>query len=108
MSETSKAKRYRAHGFGSLEKRGKMYVARWMVNGKRFTRSTGEHEISKAREKLEEFTRPYRIGNEIEALQAHEVKIKGREAELHALIEGRAALKVGQIFSVFKRMPELN
>ena len=104
--EKREAKKYRAHGFGSLEKRGKMYVARWMVNGKRFTRSTGEHEIGKAREKLEEFTRPYRIGNEIEALQAHEVKIKGREAELNALIEGKAALKVGQIFSVFKKMPE--
>lgn len=105
MSETSKAKRYRAHGFGSLEKRGKMYVARWMVNGKRFTRSTGEHEIGKAREKLEEFTRPYRIGNEIDALQAHEVKIKGRQAELKALVDGRAALRIDQLFGVFRKLP---
>lgn len=109
MSETSKrreAKKYRAHGFGSLEKRGKMYVARWMVNGKRFTRSTGEHEISKAREKLAEFTKPYRIGNEIDALQAHEVKIKGRQAELQALVDERASLRIDQLFGVYKTLPE--
>ena len=35
------------HG-GSLELRGKVYIARWMVNGKRFAQSTGESERSKA------------------------------------------------------------
>lgn len=106
MSEKSEKRKYRAHGFGSLEKRGKMYVARWMVNGKRFTRSTGEHEIGAAREKLAEFTKPYRIGNEIDALQAHEVKIKGRQAELQALVDERAALRVDQLFDVYKTLPE--
>ena len=105
-TEKSKRKKYRAHGNGSLERRGNMYIARWMVNGKRFTRSTGEHEINKAREKLEEFTRPYRIGSEIDALHANEAKIKGLEAEVKAIIESKAALRIDQLFSVFKLMPE--
>lgn len=106
MTEKSKRKKYRAHGDGSLERRGKMYIARWMVNGKRFTRSTGEHEIDKARDKLEEFTRPYRIGNEIDALHANEVKIRGHEAELRAILDSKAALRIDQLFNVFKAMPE--
>lgn len=99
-------KKYRAHGFGSLEKRGKKYIARWMVGGKRFTRSTGESEIGKARDKLEEFTKPYRIGNEIDALHAAEVKLKGYEAELQSAIDERPALRIDQLFGVFKLMPE--
>lgn len=35
------------HG-GSLELRGTVYIARWMVNGKRFAQSTGETERGKA------------------------------------------------------------
>ncbi|MBQ7188389.1 MAG: hypothetical protein IJR99_03140 [Kiritimatiellae bacterium] len=47
---------------GSLEKHGKVYRARWMVDGKLYLRSTGTADRAAAEKKLTEFIVPFALG----------------------------------------------
>lgn len=69
----------RAHGTGSLIKRGKYWSARWMVKGKLYTRSTGCSSKDKAKEKLEEFTKPFRESSDLEVLENLEARVRVTE-----------------------------
>lgn len=77
-----KKARQRSKGKGSLVLRGKTWFARWMVNGKTYTRTTGTSDKRAAEEKMNEFTAPFRLGGEVETLEAVAVKIAVRRAEI--------------------------
>ena len=51
----------RAKGAGCLEKHGKTYRARWVVDGKTFVRSTGTSDKREAERILAELVAPYRL-----------------------------------------------
>lgn len=72
----------RAHGTGTLIKRGNVYTARWMVKGKVYTRSTGCTNERDARKKLEEFTKPFRENSNIEVLENLEAKVRASESQM--------------------------
>lgn len=81
-------KQGRTNGSGTLEKRGGIWLARWTVGGKRFTRSTGE-KISggkKAKEaaykKLEEFTSGFDLKDEKRILEVQVAKLSGVDRKL--------------------------
>ena len=81
-------KQGRTNGSGTLEKRGGIWLARWTVGGKRFTRSTGE-KISggkKAKEaaykKLEEFTSGFDLKDEKRILEIQVAKLSGIDRKL--------------------------
>ena len=52
---------FRAKGTGCLEKHGKTYRARWVVDGKTFCRSTGTSDKREAERILAELVAPYRL-----------------------------------------------
>ena len=70
----------RAHGTGSLIKRGKYWSARWMVKGKLYTRSTGCSSKAEAQKKLEEFTKPFRETTDLEVLENLSARVRVAES----------------------------
>lgn len=53
---------------GTIEKHGKFFRARWMVDGKLYLRSTGTDDPEKAAQKLDEFLEPFRLRDKANAL----------------------------------------
>ena len=72
----------RAKGMGSLTLRGHKWEARWIVDGKIYTRTTGTDDKGIAEQKLKQFTAPFRLGSEVETLEGIAVKIGRRKAEI--------------------------
>ena len=71
----------RANGEGTLQKRGKYWLAIWTVNGKRHTRSTKCTNKKDAVDKLAEFIKPFKLGDEEETLAWLESKLKNAKAK---------------------------
>lgn len=69
----------RAHGSGTLVKRGKYYTAKWMVKGKLYTRSTRCTVEREAKKKLEEFTKPFRENSNLEVIENLTAKVRVAE-----------------------------
>lgn len=88
---------------GTLEKRGRVWIARWMVNGKRFSRSTGESEKSKALEKLIEFTDPYRLKSERRILEKMSARISGVESDIADAEDRQAALTFAEGWQAYEQ-----
>lgn len=74
------AKSYRAHGTGTLVKRGKYWSARWMSKGKVYTRTTGCAVKADAQKKLEEFTKPFRETTDLEVLENLSARVRVAES----------------------------
>ncbi len=69
----------RKKGAGTLVLRGRVFEARWTVNGKKFSRSTGATTRREAEAKLAEFVAPFQAKEEAETLAALSERIKGAE-----------------------------
>lgn len=74
----------RAHGTGTLIKRGKFYTAKWMVKGKVYTRATGCASKADAQKKLEEFTKPFRETTDLEVLENLSARVRVAENAVKA------------------------
>ena len=61
---------------------GKPYLARWVFQGKIYTKSTGETDRYKAERALERITRPYRGNSKEEAIEALKRQIEKLESEI--------------------------
>lgn len=72
----------RSKGAGTLVLRGKTWCARWMVNGKVFTRTCGTGDRRQAEEKLTEFTAPFRLGGEERTLETVAARLGGVKGEI--------------------------
>jgi len=93
----------RANGHGTLEKsRTGIYLARWMANGKRFSRSTGTRDRRQAEKRLEEFTAPFRLESERRTLETVAQRIEGVSAEIRAWEEQRPALRLEYAFEAYR------
>ncbi len=75
----------RKKGAGTLVLRGKVFEARWRVNGKLFSRTTGETTRREAEKKLAEFVAPFQLKTEAETLEAIAARVDGARRELSAL-----------------------
>ena len=69
----------RKKGAGTLVLRGKVFEARWVVDGRKYSRSTGETTRREAEKKLAEFVAPFQAKGEAETLAALSERIKGAE-----------------------------
>ena len=103
--EQTKKKKNR-HGDGCLVLRGKKYYARWMVDGKVYTRATGTGEKREAEKKLEEFVAPFKLGDKKSTLEGLAAKVKGVEAEIQAYEDSQPALALADGFEAYRKSTE--
>lgn len=92
----------RAKGSGSLVKRGDTFTARWVVDGKVYTRSTGEGDRRKAMDKLKEYLEPFAFKKDAQKLTAIASQIEGAEAKAEALLP---ALSLLNSFTAYVNSP---
>lgn len=93
----------RAHGTGTLVKRGKYFMAKWMVKGKLYTRSTKCTNKRDAEKKLEEFTKPYREKTDIEVLENLAARVRVAEANVKKESNDKEpAIKIALLLDIYK------
>jgi len=98
--------RKKANGCGCLEKRGGIWRARWMVDGKTFTKSTGTGDKRKAEAVLASLVAPTQAKDEKERLENMAARIAGRDAEIKAYEDSQPALSVADAFDKYKTHPQ--
>lgn len=96
----------RANGQGTLERRGKVWLARWIVDGKRFTRSTGTGDRREAEKILADIVAPFAAKSDAERLENLAVKIEGRKAEIRRYEDSKPALALADGFEAYRRSRE--
>jgi len=96
----------RANGEGTLEMHGRVWRARWTVDGKTFTRSTGTSDKREAAKRLAEFTAPFKLGNEKATLEGLAAKVQGVTAELKAYEDAKPALALKHGFEAYRKSAE--
>lgn len=90
----AKKARCRGKGTGTLVLRGKTWCARWMVNGKVFTRTTGTSDRRQAEAKLSEFVAPFMLGGEAKTLETVAARLGGVKAELARYEDEKPAIAI--------------
>ena len=95
----------RRKGAGTLEKRGRVYFARWTVDGKRYSQSTGTADRREAEIKLAEFVAPFQLKDKAERLEAFAGKLGGVQARIKDFEESRPALKLADAWGAFLKSP---
>lgn len=101
-TENKKRKRGRAKGSGWLVRRGKFWCACWKHDGKLYKRTTGTDNKSKAWEKLEEFTRVYRLNDEKLSLAALAARVEETEERIKAEIAKKPALSLAEAWGIYQ------
>lgn len=97
-------KRGRANGYGTLVKTASgLFIARWIVNGKLYKKSTGTHDRREAEAKLEEFTAPFRLGSEKRTLETMTKRIEGVTAEIREWEDKQPALSIPAAWGAYER-----
>lgn len=96
----------RAKGTGCLVKRGDIYMARWVRDGKVYTRTTEESDKEKAKSKLIEFLEPFSLQNDAEKLSAISKKIEGAEAAADALLPSLSLLNAFKAYVASPNRPD--
>lgn len=102
----AKKKAGRPNGGGTLELRGKVWLARWVVNGKRFTQSTGTGDKREAEKILAGIVAPFAAKSDAERLENLAVKIEGRKAEIRRYEDSKPALALADGFEAYRRSRE--
>ena len=87
---------------GTIELHGRTYRARWMVDGKYYTRSTGTADREEAEAKLAEFLEPFKLKDEKDTLAVLAKKVEGINAELREIEEAKPALTLAQGFNAYR------
>ena len=102
-----RTKNGRTNGSGTLEKHRGIWLARWTLNGKRFTRSTGEKVSGgkKAREaalkKLATFTACNALKDERRILEMQVARLAGVDKEIAAIDEENPALRFMEAWGAY-------
>jgi len=97
------------HVKGSLERRGNIWLARWTVGGKRFTRSTGckvsggKAARKAAEEKLNEFTHDYTLKDERLILEKQVARLGGVEKEIEQEEAKQPALRMMEGWTAYQQ-----
>ena len=95
---TKTGRKIRRKHSGRLELRGRCWLARWMVNGKRFAQSTGETDRRKAEQWLE---------RQLASVNATDVRTRSKK-KIETLLEQKAAqLKGAVVLATEEREAEL-
>lgn len=91
---------------GWLVKRGRIFHACWEVDGKRFSKSTGEATQRAAGKKLKEFMEPLASGDRLATLQNVQAWIAGTKDKLQRLTaENTPPLEITEAFAAYEASP---
>ena len=111
-TETVKGRKGNGHkgkerhkGAGTLEKRGRVYIARWTVDGKRYSQSTGTADKREAELKLAEFVAPFQLKDKAERLEAFTGKLRGVQDRIRDFEESLPAMKIADAWDNFIKSP---
>ncbi len=91
---------------GTIELHGRTYRARWMVDGKYYTRSTGTADRDEAETKLAEFLEPFKLKDEKDTLALLAKKVEGVTAELREFEDAKPALALADGFDAYRQSTE--
>lgn len=97
-----KTKKGRGKGTGTLVLRGKTWCARWMHEGKVFTKTTGTSSRREAESKLEEFTAPFRLGGEAKTLEVVAARLGGVKEEIARHEDAKPQLMLADAWHVYE------
>ena len=92
---------------GTLEKRGGYWLARWMVDGKRFSRSTGckvsggKTAKKQAEDRLREFTHDYTLKDERLILEKQVARLEGVGKEIEQEEAKKSALRFAEGWTAY-------
>ena len=102
-------KKRRSKGDGCIYKKGKVYLARWVItlDGKKkvFTRSTETGEKDKALAILKGFVAPYKLGTKEKILQNQVAELKGVQAQIQRIEDEMPALKIDSAWPAYVNAP---
>lgn len=96
----------RSKGLGTLERKGRVWRARWTVDGKTFTKTTGTSDRREAEKILAEIVAPFAAKSDAERLENLAVKIEGRKAEIRRYEDSKPALALADGFEAYRRSRE--
>lgn len=91
----------RTRGGGTLVKRGKVFFARWTLEGKTYTQTTGTSSRREAEARLEEFTAPFRLGSEAQALETLTARLGGVQEEIARHEDSKPALPLANAWKAY-------
>lgn len=96
-------KQARKKGSGTLQLRGGRWLAIWIVNGKRYTRSTGTGDRKEAEKKLAEFVKPFQEKTELEIAENLAAKVRVRTAAVQKSKNKKARpVKILEMVDVYR------
>lgn len=96
----------RSKGLGTLERKGRVWRARWTVDGKTYTKTTGTSDRREAEKILAEIVAPFAAKSDAERLENLAVKIEGRKAEIRRYEDSKPALALADGFEAYRRSRE--
>ncbi len=91
----------RAKGAGTVYRDGKLYRARWVVNGRVYTRATGEKDKRAALAKLKEYVRPYQAKTEAARMEGAIAQLSGKRKEIQKWEDAQPALGIRAAWSAY-------
>jgi len=100
-----KTKKRNANGNGTLVLRGKTYTARWMYDGRVYTRTTGTGNRKEAEKCLADFTAPFRLGNQEQTLETVAARLGGVQAEIKRHADDQPALSLSGSWQAYLDSP---
>jgi len=106
-------KHERHHGEGTLQKRGKVWTARWTVDGETFTKTTGETNKDAAMLKLKEFVSAWRearsgrhgcgAADKAQVYKSLVAKVQSSEQEIAEWEDKRPSMTILQGWSAYRQ-----
>ena len=101
--------RRRANRSGTLEKRKNgYYYARWVVDGHRYTKSTGTTIKADAEKRLAELVKPFQDERELARLENISAQIRVKRGEMEAEKDREPALKLTEAFDAYFKDVNVN
>ena len=95
----------RKKGSGTLVRRGTIWFARWTVDGKVFTKTTGTSSKREAEAVLDEFTAPFRLGGEQKTLETLSARVQGVKAEIQKHEDAQPQMTLSQAWDAYLKSP---
>ncbi len=74
---------------GYLIRRGRTFYAVWEISGRKYTKTTRQHNRRDAEKELSRIMAPYMIGDEVRVLESVKARIEGAKSELDKIDEER-------------------
>jgi len=90
----AKKARGRSKGAGTLVLRGRTWHARWVVDGKVYTKSTGQANKRDAEKVLKDFVAPFRLGSEEKTLETITARLATVQGEIARIEDEKPALGI--------------